>query len=199
MKKFSKVILGTIGAAAIYRLFLRDPILNWGASGSEVAATLAGDALLPDADGVSTRAITINAAPSDVWPWIVQIGPAPRGGVYTYDWIENLLGLKMHSTREVLEEFQHPEVGDSIGFGGNEMEIALLDPQRALVWRSGDGNWVWSFVLIEDGSRTRFISRNRFCLPRLVDKLGMAPMVPASLIMERKMLLGIKQRAEGLL
>jgi hypothetical protein len=198
MKKISKITLGTVGVAAIYRLFLRDPMLNWGASEAEAAMTLAGDELLPDADGVSTRAITINATASDVWPWIVQIGPAPRGGVYTYDWIENMLGLNMHSTSEVLDEFQNPKVGDSISVGGNEMEMALIDSQRALVWRSGDGNWVWSFILIEDGTRTRVISRNRFRLPRLIDRIGMAPMVPGSLVMERKMLLGIKERAESL-
>jgi hypothetical protein len=167
MKNFSKFAFGAAAVAGIYHFLLRDPLLNWGASDAEVAATLPGDELLSAADGVSTRAITINAAPSSVWPWIVQIGPSPRGGVYTYDWIENLFGLKMKSTNEVLEEFQHPQIGDSIGFGGNEMEIALLEPERTLVWRSSDGNWIWSFVLIEDAGRTRFISRNRFRLPRV--------------------------------
>ena len=78
------------------------------------------------------------------------------------------------------------------------MEVALLDPQRSMAWRSTDGNWVWSFNLIEEAGRTRFISRNRFRLPRVADKIGMVPMVPGSLVMERKMLLGIKQRAERL-
>jgi hypothetical protein len=196
MKRFSKIALFGAAAAVIYRFAVRERTLNWGTTDAEAVAALPGDELLPDADGVSTRAITINAPPRAVWPWIVQIGPAPRGGVYTYDWIENLLGLKMHSTDEVLEEFQHPAVGDKIGFGGNEMELALIDDQRAFVWRSGDGNWVWSFVLIPTESGTRFISRNRFKLPRLIDKIGMEPMIPGSLVMERKMLSGIKQRAE---
>lgn len=198
MKKFRKIALFTAFVAATYHFRLRTAILNWGATDSEAAAELPGDELLPNADGISTRAITIDAPPSAVWPWIVQIGPAPRGGVYTYDWIENLLGLNMHSTREVLEEFQHPELGEAIGFGDNKMVLGLIDPQRSIAWRSADGNWVWSFNLIEDGGRTRFISRNRFRLPRIVDRLGMAPMIPGSLVMERKMLLGIKQRAESL-
>jgi hypothetical protein len=67
-----------------------------------------------------------------------------------------------------------------------------------LAWRSADGNWVWSFVLEDEGSGTRLISRNRFRLPTFVARLGMLPMEPASLVMERKMLLGIKQRAERL-
>jgi hypothetical protein len=198
MKKFSKFARLAALAAAIYRLTLRERLLTWGATAAETAAVLPGDELLADADGVSTRAITVDAPPRDVWPWIVQIGPDPRGGVYTYDWIENLLGLNMHSTSEVLEEFQHPKLGDRIGFGANEMELVFIDPQRAFVWRSGDGNWLWSFILSDQNGRTRLVSRNRFRLPRLIDKVGMEPMIPGSLVMERKMLDGIKQRAEQL-
>lgn len=194
--KLGRWALAGICVATIYRLTLRKRILNWGTTDAEAAAVLPGDELLASADGVSTRAITIDAPPSAVWPWLVQMGPSPRGGVYTYDWIENLLGLNMHSTNQILEEFQDPQLGDSLDLGPNSMKIALLDPQRTLVWLSGDGNWVWSFNLIEQDGRTRFISRNRFRLNRLVDKIGMEPMVPGSLVMERKMLLGFKQRAE---
>jgi hypothetical protein len=63
--------------------------------------------------------------------------------------------------------------------------------------RSEDGNWVWTFVLMEHGGSTRLISRNRFRLPTLGARLGMIPMEPASLLMERKMLRGIKLRAEA--
>lgn len=185
-------------AGATYHFLLRDPILNWGASGAEVASRLPGDDLLPDPDGVSTRAIWIDAPVSAVWPWIVQIGPAPRAGVYTYDWIENLFGLNMHSTDQVLEEFQNPQIGDEIGFGDNKMRLELVEPQHAIAWRATHGNWVWSFTMTESDGHTRFISRNIFRLDRVVDKLGMIPMIPGSLVMERKMLLGIKQRAERL-
>jgi hypothetical protein len=133
-----------------------------------------------------------------VWPWLVQIGPSPRGGAYTYDWIENLMGLNMHSSERVLPEFQNPRLGDTIGFGSNRMRLDLLEPERAIAWRSQDGNWVWSFVLRPEGNRTRLISRNRFRLPTLVARAGMLPMEPGSLVMERKMLLGIKERAERL-
>ena len=92
------LVLGSIGLAALaYRLVLRAAILNWGATDAEAHARLPGDELLEQADGVATRAISINAPASAVWPWIAQMGPAPRGGAYTYDWIENLLGLDMHS------------------------------------------------------------------------------------------------------
>jgi hypothetical protein len=181
----------------LYRKFLRGPILTWGATAEEAAARLPGDDLLEDADGVATRAITIDAPRSAVWPWIAQMGPSPRGGAYTYDWIENLLGLNMHSADQVLPEYQHPQVGEGFGYGSNKMTFMIVEPEHVLATRSADGNWVWTFVLDERDDRTRLISRNRFRLPTLKDKIGMIPMEPGSLIMERKMLLGIKQRAEG--
>jgi hypothetical protein len=187
-----------IALSAFYWALLRRPILTWGATGTEATARLPGDELLEEADGVATRAISIDAPAGAVWPWLAQIGPAPRGGAYTYDWIENLLGLDMHSADHVLPEFQHPQVGDTIGFGANRMRLERVEPERVLAWRSEDGNWVWTFVLSELGGRTRLISRNRFRLPTVVARIGMLPMEPGSLVMERKMLLGIKQRAEAM-
>ncbi|HEX5900992.1 MAG TPA: hypothetical protein VFY32_16430, partial [Solirubrobacteraceae bacterium] len=124
--------------------------------------------------------------------------PSPRGGAYTYDWIENLLGLDMHSVDRVLPQFQHPQVGDTIGYGSNRMRVERVEPRHVLASRSEDGNWVWTFVLEEHDGRTRLISRNRFRLPTLATRIGMLPMEPGSLVMERKMLKGIKQRAERL-
>jgi hypothetical protein len=126
------------------------------------------------------------------------MGPSPRGGAYTYDWIENLLGLNMHSADRVLPEFQHPKIGETISFGSNRMRLELVEPKHVLTWRSDDGNWVWTFVLEEHDGHTRLISRNRFRFPTLAARVGVLPMEPGSLVMERKMLRGIKQRAEQL-
>jgi hypothetical protein len=187
-----------LALALLYRMQLRRPILTWGATDAEAGARLPGDELLEDADGVATRAITIDAPPSAVWPWIAQMGPSPRGGAYTYDWIENLLGLNMHSADRVLPEYQQPQVGDGFGYGTNQMSFRLVEPEQVLATQSADGNWVWTFVLREQDGRTRLISRNRFRLPTARARIGMLPMEPASLVMERKMLHGIKQRAERL-
>jgi hypothetical protein len=198
LKTLAGATAAAVGSAFLYWKFLRRPILTWGASTAEAAARLPGDELLEDADGVATRAITIDAPRSAVWPWIAQMGPSPRGGAYTYDWIENLLGLNMHSADRVLPEYQHPQVGDGFGYGSNRMSFRLVEPEHALATQSEDGNWVWTFVLEEQDGSTRLISRNRFRLRKLKDKIGMIPMEPGSLVMERKMLLGIKQRAERL-
>ncbi len=178
---------------------IRQPILTWGATQTEADGRLPGDELLPAADGASTRAIDIDAPPADIWPWLAQMGPSPRGGAYTYDWIENLLGLDMHSVDRVLPEFQNPEVGDTIQLGSKRMRLEVVEPQHALAWRSEDGNWLWTFVLVNrGGGKTRLLSRNRFRLPSLTARIAMLPMEPASLVMERHMLREIKRLSEGL-
>ena len=194
-----KAALALLAALGVLYPLVRRPILTWGATSEEAASPLPGDELLEDANGVSTRAITIDAPAESVWPWLAQMGPSPRGGAYTYDWIENLLGLDMHSVDRVLAEFQHPEVGDTISLGPNQMRLERIEPPRVLAWRSEDGNWVWTFVLKEqDGTTTRLVSRNRFRQPTLAARIGMLPMEAGSLVMERKMLRGIKERAERL-
>jgi hypothetical protein len=191
-----RLMVLTAGSCTLYWLLLRRPVLTWGATQAEATSRQPGDDLLEDADGVSTRAVEIEAPPSAVWPWLAQMGPSPRGGAYSYDWIENLLGLHIHSADVVLPEFQHPETGDTIGFGSNRMRLKRVEPERVLAWRSEDGNWVWTFVLIGHANTTRLISRNRFRLPTRLARIGMLPMEVGSLVMERKMLLGIKRRAE---
>jgi hypothetical protein len=189
----------TIGPA-VYLLFFRRWCLTWGARDDEGAAKLPGDELLPDAGLVTTRALTIDAPPSAIWPWLVQMGSG-RGGAYTYDWIENLLGLNMRSASEILPQYQHLQVGDELPMGPGRpgMTVEVLDPPRTLAVRVADQNWVWIFALVPEGESTRLISRNRIATAALapVGRLFYTVfMEPGSLVMERKMLLGIKQRAE---
>jgi hypothetical protein len=119
-------------------------------------------------------------------------------GPTAYDWIENLLGLNMHSVDRVLPEFQNPQTGDTIDLGSNRMRLELVEPRHALAWRSEDGNWVWSFVLADRDGSTRLISRNRFRLPSLAARIAMVPMEPGSLVMERRMLREVKRLSEAL-
>lgn len=189
-------------AAAVYPLLLRHWCLTWGATTDEETRPIPGDALLPDPDICSTRAVTIAAPPAAVWPWLVQMGSG-RGGAYTYDWIENLLGLDMHSADEILPQFQSLHAGDVLPLGerGPRMRAEIVDPEHTLAFRSEDGHWVWAFGLYPAAGATRLVSRNRIATPdatalhRLADLLVMEP---GSLVMERRMLLGIKERAERL-
>lgn len=189
-------------AAAAYMGLGRRRCLTWGATSEEVDRVMPGDELLVHPDVLSTRAVRIAAPPSAVWPWLMQMGSG-KGGVYTYDWIENLGGLNMHSVDVVLPQFQDRKVGDveALGKSGPRMRVELLDPERAMVLHSEDGNWVWSFGLYQESGGTVLVSRNRIATPGAaapVRAFYTLIMEPGSLIMERKMLLGIKQRAETL-
>jgi hypothetical protein len=183
-----------------YPLLWRTWCLNWGATKAEAARRMPGDEFLPSAAVVATRAVTVNAPARAIWPWLVQMGPH-RAGAYSYDWIENLLGLDMHSADTIMPEFQNLAVGaiQRLGDKGPTMCVEILEPERALVLRSDDGAWVWAFGLYSRGDVTRVVSRNRISPPHITpaSKLfSLYVMEPGSLIMERKMLLGIKQRAE---
>ena len=150
------------------------------------------------------------AAPSaEVWRWLVQIGQ-DRGGMYSYDWLENVLGLRIHSTDRIGEEWQRLGAGDQVrlvrkGWMGLKDGFALpverVEPGRAIVLREQPPQqpWdaVWSFHVIPLGpARCRLISRSRSALPRGAARLAPWVMEPVTLVMTRKMLLGIKQRAE---
>jgi hypothetical protein len=117
----------------LYREYLREWVLTWGAPAEEAARPLAGDDLLAAADIVATRAIGIDAPPFAIWPWVVQMGPG-RAGAYTSDWIENLFGLNMHSADRIHAEWQNLEVGDVLRNREDRpgMRVKILDPERVL-------------------------------------------------------------------
>jgi hypothetical protein len=191
------------GAAALsYPLLFRRWCLTWGARPGEVTRELPGDELLVKADIVSTRAITVEAPADAIWPWLVQMGSG-RGGAYTYDWIENLAGLGMHSADQILPQFQDVKVGEEFRLGPNrpKMRVRVLDPERVFALRFEDGNWVWIFALFPEDGVTRLVSRNRIATPQasaFMRLFNLLLMEPGSLVMERKMLLGIRERAERL-
>jgi hypothetical protein len=207
MKWPVRILVAVAGVAAsvvaierLYSRSLRDWVLTWGATAEEAAQPLPGDDLLAHADIVATRAIGIDAPPSAIWPWLVQMGPG-RAGAYTYDWIENLFGLNMHSADRIHPEWQNLAIGDVLRSRKDRpgMRVEILRPERTLSNRSEAGDWVWTFVLVPEDGSTRLISRNRIAMKGAAagQRLGMLVMEPGSLVMERKMLLGIKQRAEG--
>lgn len=186
--------------ATSYPLLLRDRCLHWGATPEEVARRIPGDDLITDPDIVSTRAVSIYAPPEAIWPWLVQMGSG-RGGAYTYDWIENFLGLDMHSADEIKPEFQDLKVGDvlPIGANGPSMTVEILEPGRQLSLHADNVYWVWTFALYPAGAGTRLVSRNVIATPYASSGrrvFNLLVMEPGSLMMERKMLLGIKERAE---
>jgi hypothetical protein len=193
------LVLGALAGAA-YVKFVRPRVLDWGATPDEAKRAMPGDDLVPDAALQTTRAITIDAPPERIWPWLVQMGPKPRAGAYTYDWIERLLGIDIENTDRILPEFQHLEPGEVLGLNDRGQGIAVrqVEPERFLVlqWVPANSSWAFGLYPEPDGS-TRLVSRNRLPGSGPLFWLGMLGfMEPGSLVMERKMLTGIKHRAE---
>jgi hypothetical protein len=129
-----------------------------------------------------------------------------RGGLYSYDWLDRLFGfLDRPSADRIVAEFQTLSVGDHVQLGPDErnrLTVALAEPPHALVlsYGRGDFQWVWQFGLYElDQHRTRLVTRGTERVPKSVALwLFMRIMEPAAFIMTRRMLLGLKQRAEAL-
>lgn len=199
-------VAGGLGAFVLAALAARKWQLHWGADPREVTAALAGDELIGEPDLVATRAITITAPASQVWPWLAQLGQA-RGGFYSYDTWENLMGCDIHSAERIVAEWQHVEVDDEVKLHPDvSMAVAGLDEGRALVLRGGvpmgkaaaPYDCTWAFVLRDrpDGS-TRLVMRERYGYTRRWAGLLIEPVEAISFVMSRKMLMGIRDRAEA--
>ncbi len=188
---------------ALYWFPIRRWMNQWGATPSDLARVMAGDDLLTDPTYSGTMAVTVNAPPELIWPWLVQIG-YQRGGLYSYDWLDRLFGyLDRPSARRILPEFQHLAVGDHIPLGrGPSWPVAALEPNRALVLdmrHMGGLDWVWQFGLHPiDETHTRLISRSRVCAKAVWGRVLTHAIEPAGFLMTRRMLLGLQERAEAL-
>ena len=204
----SRYVVGlsaTAAAAAAYFLGARRRQLRWGATDKESEGSLSGDDLIENADITATRAITIRASADQVWPWIAQLGQG-RGGFYSYDFLENLVGCDIHSADRIVPEWQDVEVGDEVRFApGVGLAVASLEQGRSLVLRGGVpiGNTpapydsTWAFVLRDEPSKTtRLLVRERYAYTRPWARLIVEPTEVLSFVMSQKMLRGIKDRAE---
>ncbi len=189
--------------ATLYWFPIRRWMNQWGATPSDLSRVMAGDRLIADPTYSGTMAVTVNATPEHIWSWLVQIG-YQRGGLYSYDWLDRLFGfLDRPSTARILPEFQHLAVGDEIPLGrGPGWPVASMEPPRALVLdmrNMGSIDWVWQFGLYTvDEKQTRLVSRSRVHARTIWAWLLTSAIEPAGFIMTRRMLLGLKQRAEAL-
>ena len=197
------IVLVIVSFAALYWFPVRRWMNEWGASSSDLARVMAGDRLLPDWTYSGTTAVTVDARPEHIWPWLMQMG-YQRGGLYSYDWLDHLFGyLDRPSATRILPEFQHLAVGDHIPVGrGPSWPVAVLEWNRALVLdmrNLGGLDWVWQFGLYPvDETRTRLISRSRVRAQTMWAGPLTHVIEPAGFLMTRRMLLGLKERAEAL-
>lgn len=183
----------------VYWLIVQRHIRHWGAQPGDAGRVLPGDRYVPDAAYRATRAVTIHAPPRAIWPWLLQIGQ-DRGGYYSYDWLENLAGLEIHSADRIVPAWQTLAVGDLVRAAPGEVgfRVAQIDPERVLVYSEGNAySWVLALEPMT-AQTTRLIARFQATgkPARLMGLLYTALLELPHFIMERKMLLGIKARAE---
>ena len=189
--------------SVLYWFPLRKWFGRWGTTPADLTRVMSGDAAVVDPTYAATLAVTVDATPADIWPWLVQMG-YQRGGLYSYDWLDRLFGyLDRPSANRILPEFQQLSVGDEIPVGrGGGFPVTAIEPCRALVLGGkGDGfQWVWQFGLYPlDEKRTRLVSRNSVRVPGTLGTwLFMRVIEPAAFLMTRRMLLGLTCRAEAL-
>ncbi len=205
MKKTIKilVVLISLGLLAVAAIALLTPWMDrWGATNEEIAAAFPGDELLAAPAGFVNRAVTIHATPEQIYPWIVQLG-AGRGGYYSYTWLETyLLNCPLVNADRVHPEWQDLKVGDEVKmcpeqFGPPPYTVAEIKPNQAVVLgHQENGKWVeiWQFVLVpQPDNSTRLVLRSRTnAVGGFWDVIH-----PGIFIMERGMLSGIRDRAEG--
>jgi hypothetical protein len=194
---FVKLGGGLAAGLAAYHYLVRPRLLRWGATDEEVERDMAGDELVPAPNYIATRAITVAATPDRIFPWLLQIG-YQRGGLYSYDWLDKLFGyLDRPSAEDLLPEFQNIKAGDRIPIGRvGDWEVKIVDAPRSFVIEPVPGKVSWGFTLYPhtDGT-TRMVTRVRA-------RLAFSPinllLDPAEFVMLRRMLIGIRDRAEKL-
>jgi hypothetical protein len=209
-----------VGGAQVLAVTLTAPVgrhryNRWGATDAEVAEAMPGDELVSHPMLGYTRAITIDAPPERVWPWLVQMGQG-RGGLYSFDGLENLAGCGIHSADQILPEFQQLGVGDLIRLGppgypcfrvdqvtpGASLALVGADPRPPhLAARpdspAGIATWQWVLRPTPDARGTRLVTRQRLSYRPTTGLSVMWHLVePVGFVMERQMLRGIRQRAE---
>ena len=207
MKKILKIIaiLACLGILTVVVIAALIPWMDrWGATNDEINATFPGDELVPSPRYTYNRVVTVNAAPEEIYPWLLQMG-AERGGMYTYSWFEtNILRCELINADRIHEEWQGLKEGDKVkmcpgNWGPPAYEVALLKPNQAVVLgHHENGHWsdIWQFVLVPQGDgTTRLIARGRETKSGSIWDI----IRPGQFVMERGMLLGIKERAEGMM
>jgi hypothetical protein len=208
-----------VGGAQVLGTTIGAPVLRrrynvWGASAAEVGSPMPGDELVPSPRMGYTRAISIDAPPVVVWSWLVQIGQG-RGGLYSFDGLENLARCGIHSTDRIHPDLQSLAEGDLIRLGAPQgypcFRVASLRTAESLVLIAADpmpphevataespggcSTWQWQLRPTDEGRGTRLLARQRLTYPDAMAVMWHV-VEPIGFVMERQMLRGIKRRAE---
>lgn len=209
-----------VGGVLITRPILKNWMYHWGAAPDEFNGALPGDELVPHPKARTTRAVTIHAPAADVWPWLAQIGQE-RGGLYSYQGLENVARCQMRNANRIVPEWQQWSIGDTLRLGPKGFplfKLVSIEPGKTLVFTGADpktetvttwhepmppaytvASWAMTLKTI-DAATTRLIMREQIDYePATFANWLMweALSYTIDFVMMRKMLLGIKARVEA--
>lgn len=191
--------IAAIVALGVYLLVIRPWHLSWGATDEEIRRVMPGDGIVPAPSFNGTRAVTINARPEAIWPWLVQMGYR-KAGFYSHDRLDN---DSIPSAEQILPAYQELGIGDPVPMSRSvDATVVEMEPNKSMVWKFPPGSWgnsTWAWGLYEKGNKqTRLITRLRIQYNwRSPSIISMLMVDVVELVMMRKCLLGIKRRAES--
>lgn len=205
MKKLIEALSGAaiVAVCILLRPLFRRWYSTWGATQAELSKTYPGDEYAPNPKGGYTQAITIQTPSSSIWPWLVQLGQ-DKGGFYSYELLENIIGCNIHNASRILVEYQDIKVGDNLIMHPKAplVPVAIVEQGKTLAYGGRQDKYtgnMWIFSLNQEGESTRLISRwladykssfgNKIVYNWLVEPIGA--------VMQRKMLKTIKKLVES--
>jgi hypothetical protein len=202
------IVVIFLGWTTTYFRIIRPWYMKWGAAPEEIGKPLPGDQLIPEPSHESLRVLTIEAPPENIWPWLIQIGQ-DRAAFYSYDWLENLMGVGYRNSDRIVPEWQDLQQGGFIrsvpktwlfGLGKEEKTgrtgwvVPLIEPYRALYLRP------WGAFVLDplNGQKTRFYARSRALQMSIFWKaFSVIIFDTIHFVMEKRMMVEIKRLAEG--
>ncbi len=193
-------------AAIAYNLFILPPLLRWGATQQEFDRTLPGDELIKTKEYKNTLAVTVHASPSQIWPWVVQMG-VHKAGFYSYTWLENLFGCKRQNADYIHTEWQNTRPGyyECVCHSAEKKNmpgwiVTIIEPNKSFVWKGQEDEWMMGVYIDSiDENTSRLITRQQFKMPCrwttnwALEKVWFGW---AHCLMQHGMITGVKKRVE---
>lgn len=205
-RRLLRTVITFLVIIVVYNFLFLPRLLHWGATKEEFSRTLPGDDMIANKDYRNTLAVTVNAPPSKIWPWVVQMG-VHKAGFYSYTWMENMFGCKLHNADRIHPEWQDTKPGyyEGVCQAAEKKNmpgwiVTIVEPDKSFVWKGKDAEWMMGVYIDSINANTsRIITRQQFKMPErwsfnwVIEK---AWFNWAHCIMQRGMITGIKKRVE---
>jgi len=201
-----RIVITIFVITVLYSLFIFPLVTHWGATKEEFDRSLPGDKLVKNKEYKNTIAVTVHATPSQIWPWIAQMG-MHKAGFYSYTWLENLFGCKLRNANNIHAEWQNtiPGYYECVCQSAEKKNmpgwiVTIIEPHKSFVWKGKEGEWMMGVYIDSiDTNTSRLLTRQQFKMPSrwtmnwILEKAWFGW---AHCLMQHGMITGIKKRVE---